>query len=537
MSITMGGRLGATLGAAAVVLMTIGVPTATATNGQSAVTDPKAVPSPGSLSTGVFTDACDDTTTPGWISSTEPTLTARTTAPGARFKVWDAAGTKVFDQTVRTAADGTVQVRPTGLVEGVGYSWQVWPDYGPGAGKPTAACHFGVDATAPQFTVGSTDFPESGSGATPLKYAGQTGTFTVKGTDLGSGVACYQYVLNGTLSVGSPCQGTGTVAAGADGTATFQLKPTQWGTNVLTVQAVDNAGNVTQPVSYTFYAPSNPNPPAAAPGDVNGDGIPDILLPDTAGNLQIISADATSTVPTSTVAAFRAPGGSGWNGVQLLHRGWDRSHAPMDDLMAHQPGGDSLYLYRNFDMGDFAGSSTLAERDVDPFDPPVLPEGFNADWSKATQLVALGALGAGQQTSVLTVEDDSLWLFTNPGFMYGYRTFVRISTSSAWAGYDLIAPGKAADGSLALWSRNRATGELRTYPITKRADGTYDFAALADPATGTVIGTFPVAEYPTLGSSGDGNGDGQPDLYAVTADRHLLTFNGVTAPKDLGTLR
>ncbi|MFD8781748.1 hypothetical protein [Kitasatospora sp. NPDC059599] len=36
---------------------------------------------------------------------------------------------------------------------------------------------------------------------------------------------------------------------------------------------------------------------------------------------------------------------------------------------------------------------------------------------------------------------------------------------------------------------------------------------------------------------GDGDGDGQPDLYAVPADRHLLTFDGVTTPKDLGVLR
>ncbi|MFD5462878.1 hypothetical protein ACFWIQ_08605 [Kitasatospora sp. NPDC127059] len=536
MSTTVSGRLAATLGAAAVVLMTIGAPTATAENGQSAVTDPKAAPSPRSLAAGASTDACDDTTTPGWITTTEPALTARTTAPGARFKVWNAAGVKVFDQTAQTAADGTVQVRPTGLAEGAGYSWQVWPDYGPGGGKPTAACHFGIDATAPRFTVESADFPASAGGATPSKYAGQTGTFTLKGTDQGSGVACYRYVLNGTLSAGAPCQGSGTVTAGADGTATFQLKPTQWGTNVLTVQAVDNAGNTTPPVAYTFYAPSNPNPPST-PGDVNGDGVPDILLPDAAGNLQIISADATSTVPTSTVAAVRAPGGAGWNGVQLLHRGWDQAHAPVDDLMAHRPGGAGMSLYRNFDMGAFARGVISFGRDVDPFNPPPVPAGFTPDWSKATQLVPVGALGADQRTSILTVEDGDLWLSTDPAPLYDYNTFVRISTTGAWAGYDLIAPGKAADGSLALWSRNQATGELRTYPIVKGADGKYDFTALADPAAGTVIGTFPVAEYPTLGSVGDGNGDGRPDLYAVTADRHLLTFNGVTDPKDLGVLR
>ncbi|GAA2254775.1 MULTISPECIES: hypothetical protein [Kitasatospora] len=91
-------------------------------------------------------------------------------------------------------------------------------------------------------------------------------------------------------------------------------------------------------------------------------------------------------------------------------------------------------------------------------------------------------------------------------------------------------------GSLALWARERATGTLRTYPVGKLADGTYDFSALADPASGTVAGTFPVDEYPTLASVGDIDGDGVPDLYAVTAERHLLTFHGFTAPKDLGVL-
>ncbi|MFJ1753336.1 hypothetical protein [Kitasatospora sp. NPDC088134] len=543
MSATTSRRLAAVLGAATVVLIGTGVPTASAAGGRSAVTEPRAVPSPGSLAGGP-TDACDDSTAPGWITrTTAPVLTARTTAPGARFKVWNGSGAKVFDQQVPAAADGTVEARPTGLAEGAGYSWQVWPDYGPGGGNPTTACHFGIDTALPQFAVASADFPLSGTGGTPQKYAGQTGTFTVAGTDAGSGVACYEYALSSTPGFGAPCASAGTVAAGPDGSAAFPLQPTQWGTNVLTVRAVDKAGNTTPPSTFTFYVPSNPNPPAA-PGDVNGDGVPDILLPDAAGNLQIISADASSTVPTSTVAAWRAPNRTSWTGLQLVHRGWDGSHAPVDDLLAHEPGDPSLSLYRNSDLGGFARGSIWVQRDTNPFDPdnpdgppPAPPEGFNPSWSKATQLVALGALGADQRTSVVTVEDNHLWLLTGPSYGYNYAKFVRLSDADAWGGYDLVAPGRAADGSLALWARERATGTLRSYAIPKQADGTYDFSALADPATGTVIGTFPVAEYPTLGSSGDGNGDGRPDLYAVTADRHLLTFDGTAAPKDLGVLR
>ncbi|MFJ8626845.1 hypothetical protein ACIRD3_28955 [Kitasatospora sp. NPDC093550] len=48
---------------------------------------------------------------------------------------------------------------------------------------------------------------------------------------------------------------------------------------------------------------------------------------------------------------------------------------------------------------------------------------------------------------------------------------------------------------------------------------------------------FTTAAYPMLGSSGDGDGDGKPDLWAVTGDRHLVTFSGWSAPKDLGALR
>ena len=61
--------------------------------------------------------------------------------------------------------------------------------------------------------------------------------------------------------------------------------------------------------------------------------------------------------------------------------------------------------------------------------------------------------------------------------------------------------------------------------------------AVADPAAGVVASGFTTGEYPTLGSSGDLTGDGAPDLWAVTADRYLVTYSGWTAPEDLGALR
>jgi hypothetical protein len=495
------------------------------------VSAPAVLPSPGFYSTGVHTDACDATTAPGWISTTTPQLTVHATGDRARFTIEDSHGRKVLGATA-TPADGAAAVAATGLVDGGTYSW-----FARSGGQRTADCHFRVDTTAPSLTVASTDFPSSDSGGTAQKYAGQTGTFTVTGSDASSGVACYQYVLNGSLGVGGGCDATGTVRAAADGSASFQLRPALWGTNVLQVQAFDNAGNAAQPVVYTFYAPSNPNPPVGVPGDVDADGVPDILVPDAAGNLQIISAAATDTRPTAVVPATSAPViGTTWADWQIAHRGWD-NHVPADDLMVHRPGASWVYLYRNTQAGQFGSQLPTSLVRPTSCGAVACPDDYADDWSKSTQLVSLGALGAGTRPSVLSVEDGNLWLFTDPGLMLRFRTVQKLSTTGAWAGYDVIAPGAAADGSLALWSREKATGALRSYLVVKNADGTYDFSALADPASGTVVATLPVADYPTLGSSGDGNGDGRPDLYAVNAAGHLLTFDGVTAPKDLGALR
>ncbi|GAA3027396.1 hypothetical protein GCM10020229_43480 [Kitasatospora albolonga] len=447
------------------------------------------------------------------LNSPTPTLTGTTTGTAARFGLWDVTtDRKLVDRQI-DATDGKLAVTTDALTDGHRYEWRFWPQ---GGGKPTAKCAFGVDTTPPGTpTVSSTDFPASGSGQTAQKYAGQYGTFTLRSTD----AVCFQFTLR-TPSVGWNCQSPG-VSAGP----TVEVRPTQWGTNVLTVQAMDAAGNVSQSATYTFYAPSNPNP-VSAPGDVDGDAVADILLPDTAGNLQVISTAGTGTTPTSVVPAFQAPDGRGWDGFELVSRGYD-NHEPVADLLATGRGGSYLGVYRNTDFGEFAQGATL----ITGTRPAVRPEGVAADWSATTQLIGLGKLGARTSSSLLAVEGDDLVLLTDPGIMYRYRTVKKLSSGGAWAGRQLIEGATAADGSLTLRARELSTGQLRAYAVPKAADGTYDFSALADPANGTVVGSFPVAQYPTLESTADGN------LYAVTADRHLLVFDGTTAPRDRGLLK
>ncbi|MFG2842514.1 hypothetical protein ACGF12_04975 [Kitasatospora sp. NPDC048296] len=527
-----------------------GVTAAAVAAGLLAPTAAVADTAPAVLGTGQGVDsyhanACDSTADPTWIgrSINGPALNAKVTGTSARFGVWDVttgAEEPVFTGEAQ-ASNQQAGLNVPGLLDGHSYAWHAWALQGTQTSAPSADCHFTVDTTSPTATVSSTDFPASGPAT---KYAGQFGTFVLKGADPvpsggeASDVACFRYGW-GDLGVGG-CDSPDAVTPENDGTATVNLRVLNWGTNTLNVQVIDNAGNVGG-ASYTFYAPWNQNPPKAL-GDVDGDGIPDVLLPDSVGNLQIISGNSGDTTPSATIRAVVSPNQSSWTNVQVAHRGWDaNAHAPMDDLLMHPSGSPALYFYNNQDYASFTRGVMPISRPTSCQDAAgtatACPAGFAADWHKADQIALIGSLDTRMVSSLMTVEDGNLWLFANPGFSYRLRTARQLATNGAWAGYDLIAPGPDSAGNLTLWARERATGDLHAYPIAKKADGSYDFSALADPKANVVASGFTVDKYPTLGSSGDVDGDGQPDLWAVTADRHLVYFSGWSDPTDVGALR
>ncbi|MFD7646030.1 LamG domain-containing protein, partial [Kitasatospora sp. NPDC059795] len=80
-----------------------------------------------------------------------------------------------------------------------------------------------------------------------------------------------------------------------------------------------------------------------------------------------------------------------------------------------------------------------------------------------------------------------------------------------------------------LWTRERSTGKILSYPISRNPakDCDFDFSALADPTKGTVLasGINPAA-YPTVGSVGDLTGDGTPDLYGQNSAGQLTVWPG-----------
>ncbi|MGF1427443.1 hypothetical protein [Kitasatospora sp. LaBMicrA B282] len=547
------------LAAGGILTMAVGLasaPSAVAGDGLS-FSNPRVSPAPVLAPGGTPTEDCAPDGTPGWVgrSVTPPTLSADVQVPAGVTTLPDIAvrdtttepSTQVFRATGLAVQNGTVSAQVPGLQDGHSYVWHAY-SVTDEVHTSTPECHFQVDLTPPTVSVNSTDFPAQGSGRTATKYAGQAGTFTLTGTDpapaggAASGVACFQYAITpAQLGIFTGCGGANTVVPDATGTASVQLTPKDWGTNTLTVQAIDNAGNVSQPFSYNFYAPSNPNPPTAL-GDVDNDGVPDIVLPDSAGNLQVISGNGGSTTPRETFPAADAPGGSGsWAGLQVAHRGWMPNGAPADTVFVHSKG--NLYRYTNQGSLQLGSQyATLVPRPTTCQDVTgatvSCPAGYASDWSAADQVVALGSTdpGSPDDPSLLTVEGGNLWLFDHVNFR-GFTVARQLTTAGNWGGYDLVAPGADAQGNLALWARDRATGELHAFPLPKKADGSFDFSALADPTAHVVATGFTTAAYPTLGSSGDVDGDGVPDLWAVTADRHLDVFSGWTAPYDFGALK
>ncbi|WP_245194845.1 ricin-type beta-trefoil lectin domain protein [Kitasatospora phosalacinea] len=543
---------------------------------------PRTSPRPGFVNDPTFGTQANDCQTPGggyawyapgWVGANQYVyLNASTWSPiGApvtvNYHAWD---DNDGNWSAWPSSTGDAPVSLGNLVDGHQYGWTASAADGQLTSGSTPWCYFRVDKTPPRVSLSSTDFPASGTiGAVPTKKAGQAGTFTLTAQDPApasglnaSGVACIRWTTDPTPVTGWSCDAAGTpnkegVVKGASGT--FPFAPPQWGTNTLFVQAMDVAGNYSQPLPYTFYAPWDPaTGTSGVPGDLNKDGRGDVLLPDDRGNLQVVGLDSDATAIQGAPLGL-APGGTTWKNdatttVRTTHLGALRSSPyAVDDAIVWTnatTGGTSLasnlYLYQNNGDGTFQPPVALDKPttwlDTAGNALSQAPAGWNTNWSGLTQVVALGspnakvnaddALTASKQTSVLTVEGGNLWLYrTDPTNQLGAAA-IKVSSAN-WNNYELINPGRASGTNQpTLWTRDKTDGTIRAYDITLNAGGFLDFANLADPTTkARTVGTqkFTVAAYPKIGSSGDATKDGLPDLWALDAVNHLKVWPGTAA--------
>jgi hypothetical protein len=492
-------------------------------------------------------------------------------------------------------------------------------------------CSFVVDGTQPTMpAVSSSAFPPSGStpGTTQV-VPGASGTFNFSASDpppsgcsssfpiadggfsftedtcIASGVYEFEYSLNQQLSSTVTALGSGgTDNCGTQSGAVPAVNPTgdpntdtsanpsatttatsctidisQWGTNTLYVAAVDQAGNVSQSYDYTFYVPFSQQA-TTEPGDVNGDGIPDLLATNSAGNLVLYpgNTDPTLTPPTASVAAD-APSVSGlnWSQEQIAHRGsW--SGGDVDDLLVlDQPDGN-LYLYKNGgtptgmfetttnqNLITFPSCGTVADPD-NTNNCSGYPS-LSAGWLDFNQILVPGDAWGGASGGTTSITEDTgkpsllavdpttgaLWLFQGTGG--ALQNPVQLG-ASGWNDVTLLAPGDV-NGQLTLWARvNSGTdaGDVVSFPLAIPAGHapTLDPAApgtLESPTSGTVLdnsgGTaisLPVASYPQVVAPAPLSGGtcsttdtlACPGLYAVSSSGELFFYAGqaTTTPAD-----
>ncbi|KDN80515.1 LamG-like jellyroll fold domain-containing protein [Kitasatospora cheerisanensis] len=536
---------------------------------------PRSSPTPGFANTdgkGKPTGGdCFGSNNPGWIGATQNlTLGLSQWSPTGQnltdnFAVWDETANTfpgVWSTPAPAFGAGYVNVPGSALADGHQYRWWANANDGLLTSPNSGPCWLRVDKTPPSVNVSSTDFPPSGS-PNPSKAVGSAGIFTITGSDLApagtsaSGLACFRVSTDPSPVTGWNCDQIGALLPDASGTASYSYTPPRWGTNVLYVQAQDNAGNYSQPFAYSFYAPWSAAQ-GVVYGDVTGDRRPDILLPDSTGNLRVVQSTIDPTHAGWLVGpAVTSPTGT-WQAVQVTHHGSLRGGVTLDDLIAHPAGSPQLFLYLNSAAGfttrtAFYLNGTTTQGAVTCTDANGLtitcPTELGTDWSNATQILAVGSVedevaATPARTYLIAVIGKKLWLFS-PG-SNSIKLLAPKDTQISdldWSNYDLIGPGPAngtttctttagtttTTKQATLWTRERSTGKILSYPITRNPANScaIDYSALADPTKGTVIGSgINPAAYPTVGSVGDLTGDGIADLYAQNSASQLTVWPG-----------
>lgn len=352
-----------------------------------------------------------------------------------------------------------------------------------------------ADDVVPQLTVTSAVFPSSDSGL-PGPAIRTPGTFTFA-APASSGVVEFDYVLNGTLSTPG---GNAHVAAGADGTATTPaIRSGQWGTNILTVEAVSASGGVLAETSYSFFLTATAQVDKYS--DYDGDGNTDLLSVGADGGLRFSAGAGDGSV----APAAGAMAGLDLTGALVAGGGNDR-RGQFQDLFIFQNG--QMYNAVGDGLGDFSRDMAV-----------ILPPSETTAWPAFTQLFSPGDLTGHRRADLIGKAGDQLLLY--PGVAIGhYGTPVAIA-GSGWSGLTVVGVVPNANGLHDLIARDDAGGRIWLYP--GQAGGTF-----GDQSTRVLVGSgLSAKNFPLVISKGDANGDGLPDIWAVHKNGDLFFLPGV----------
>lgn len=187
-----------------------------------------------------------------YLRDTTPVLSAKFEDPdgqdvSAKFEiltgstpVWNSG----YDSPAPSGGHHAATVASGTLVDGATYAWRARGlDTSKRPGSWSSLCEFTVDTVRPDApTVASESYPEDQTSG----GIGTAGSFTFTSS---SDTASFRYSFNGMTPaiVDAPTLGA---------TATVTFAPTSAGSQHLSVEAIDRAGNLSDPRSYQFIVPS-----------------------------------------------------------------------------------------------------------------------------------------------------------------------------------------------------------------------------------------------------------------------------------------
>ncbi|MFE2041772.1 DNRLRE domain-containing protein [Streptomyces sp. NPDC059477] len=459
------------------------------------------------------------------------------------FELWHTgATTKILNRNVVVTSTGkaSVEIGKEFFTDGWTYSWRVRAIDQSGAASayaPTASpgvCRFVFDSSKPnEPIVTSTAFPAADDDGTiwsAVKF-GTPGVFTLAPDD-DTDVTRFEWSFN-TTSYSSGKN----VTAGSS--TTVSLSPPMAGPNVLYTRAVDSAGNPSLGAKYLFYV--TPRDKADEPGDLTGDGTPDVLGISAAGNLWMYPSTTTGDLHVSLSAAhddgiglLTDPDRDGtdhlpgyWMGPDgepaLIAHGGDALGADgIGDVFARMPDGE-LYIYPGDGYGSVDISRRMSVR---------LPAG-SPDPATLDQIVVGDYDLDGRTDLFATAAGGALWAFDG----YTGATFLHVTkiSATAWLERDLVSVGDHDDDGAPdlLWRSEASSRLLLRYGVGDSAGGStiasLSTAAASRTGADTVYAegwdttTVPVTH---LRGTPDVNGDGIPDLWAVAGDNAVHFYQG-----------
>ncbi|MFD8991878.1 DNRLRE domain-containing protein [Streptomyces goshikiensis] len=488
---------------------------------------------------------CNTDTPVPTIGKSDLTFQVRATDPDGDLEsvfvdIWDrTTGAPVHEKYLAPNSDGVVKVTIpwSSFTHGHTYAWAASAFDTQGATTPAgppgdARCAFVIDHVAPSSPeVSSTDFPLPGPDGAEWSANRFPGTGEIR--FLGNGTKAeeireYQWSINRTTydKKATPSQGDA---------ATALVTPESAGPNVVYVRTVDKAGNVSAPVSYTFYV--RPGDKLDTPGDVTGDGQPDLLTIIGAGGLYTSPGDKTGDIDAAMPAAtnggrpvpsdYWVDAATGKSALISHSTDWFPGDG-ITDMIARMPDG-KLYVY----PGDGNGRFDISRR------VEILMPAGSPDTASFTQILATEDVTGDGMADFAALADGgtTLWVFT--GYTGGaFTTATRIGGAD-WAKRDIVHLRDVSGDGVpdlvfrddSMPSRGLALRKGKPGPGGGVELGSLGTEAASSGGKDVTYGStgWGRADAPLVQGIPDVTGDGVPDFRATSTDGYIYLYAGGTA--------